>query len=251
MKKFHYYKYEIQIRSFSFVFCFLFLFFIIYFYATEYTWLLSKWLIYNQKSEFALDFQCTEISEAFQTYINISFIGAFFYNIPLTLYHTLCFFAPGFYQTERKHWIKHIWSICGLFSFGLFFGFKFILGLSWYFFSHLEIHTSVLNVQFEPRILNTVNFVFLILTVTIIFCQLPYIFYMFLYTNKIHSGFFSKNRSYIYMFSVLICSFLSPPDLYLQSIFILINFLFIEFFIFVSFLFKTLENKKRLIIFMQ
>lgn len=247
MKKLEFYNNEIQIRVCSLIFSFIFIFLTLYYYANEYTWLLTKSLYNIENIDDKLQFQCTEISEAFQTYIYISFGLSTIFFIPLATYHIFCFFAPGLYSFERKNWIFILLFVCSSLYSSFFFGLKIIVHACWYFFSKFGINTLIFTVQLEARILNTIQFIFAILVFTFFLSQFPFILYLLLRTNKITSHFLSKNRSYFYLFLILISSIIAPPDVYVQGFILCLNFIFLEMFIFFSFLFEKCSNlsKKR------
>lgn len=247
MRKLEFYNNEIQIRACSLLFSFTFIFLTLYYYANEYTWLLTKSLYNAESINDKLRFQCTEISEAFQTYIYISFGLSTVFFFPLGIYHIFCFTAPGLYSFERKNWIFSILFIAFSMYCSLFFGLKIILPACWYFFSKLGISTMIFTIQLEARILNTIQFIFTILVFTFTFSQFPFFFYQLLRTNKITSHFLSKNRSYFYLSLILISSILAPPDIYVQTFILSLNFISLEILIFFSFLFEksnNLEDKK-------
>lgn len=243
MKKFQYYGYEIRIRIFSFVLSLLLVFLSIYSYGTEYIWFIIKCLVTREQSEdnliSKLSFQCTEISEAFQSYIYISILGVFFFTLPLGCYHIFTFVAPGLFKKENVYWKSHIRCLLFLFYFSVYIGITEILNFGWTFFSQFEIKTIILNVEFEPRLLKTLHFVFSFMSFFVFICQFPYFFYLCLQTNKIYSEYLTTNRLYFYFSSILICSLLAPPDIVFQSLLILLSFVFIEFFIFFSIFLKT------------
>lgn len=238
MKKLAFYNSEIQIRACSLFFSFVFVFLTLYYYANDYTWLLTKSLYNIENVDNKLEFQCTEISEAFQTYIYISFGLSILFFFPLTIYHVFCFFAPGLYRLERTNWVFILLFVCVSFYVSFFVGLKVIVHACWYFFSKLGCDTSIFTIQLEARILNTIQFIFALLGLTFVFSQFPFFFYLLLRKNKITSNFLSKNRSYFYLCLILISSFIAPPDFYVQGLILCLNFLFLEILIFFSFLFE-------------
>ena len=80
MIKIQLYNKEIRLRLFSVLLSFIFTFIILYTYSIEYIWFLTKPVYLLDKSNVnklrtfdGLHFQCTEISEAFKTYVSVAF----------------------------------------------------------------------------------------------------------------------------------------------------------------------------------
>nr|YP_008802546.1 SecY-independent transporter protein [Monomastix sp. OKE-1]AGZ90199.1 SecY-independent transporter protein [Monomastix sp. OKE-1] len=253
MIKLKIYSKELRLRAFSLVFSLLCTFLILYTYSTEYLWFLTKPIYILENAQSAKDlasfsglhFQCTEISEAFKTYVYVAFALSGFFVFPLVLYHVFCFFAPGCFLFERLSWRFLLFTLIVIVYGAFFFGLKICVREFWSFFSNFEIHRFTLNLQLEARILNTVHFIFKIIFLTQCFCQLPLFFYILLKEDKISSQFLSEKRIYIYVSLILITSVVAPADLYVQAFLIGIHLVFIEILILFTFVFEHFLKKQQ------
>jgi len=79
------YQIEIQWRIFFILFSFVFTFWNTYMYSKEYIYLFSK-------SFDSYHFIFTDISEGFQTYLELSIGISIYLSVPFILYHIICFF---------------------------------------------------------------------------------------------------------------------------------------------------------------
>lgn len=241
MKKIHQYRNEIQIRMLSCLFSFLLIFLVLYSYTLEYTWILTQNV---RSSEFCeLRFQYTNVSEAFQTAVYVGLLGGWIFHFPLCIYHVFCFFCPGFYIYERNQWGTRVCIVNFLCGASLYIGFHFLLSICWSFFSHFEIESHIFHLEFQPRILNTLQFIFTLLYITLFCCQFPYILYILLQKKIINSKTIVQKRTYLYMSVALISSVFAPPEIYFQCSLMFVTILILEYLIFSSVLVDALNIK--------
>jgi sec-independent protein translocase protein TatC len=64
-------------------------------------------------------------ADAFMAYVQLSALAGAIFALPIVLYQIWAFIAPGLYSREKRLAIPFVFSSCGLFIGGGYFGFKF------------------------------------------------------------------------------------------------------------------------------
>lgn len=147
------------------------------------------------------------LMEPFIVHIKVSVYAGIFFSVPVILYQTWMFVAPGLLEKERKY----------LFPFILMGTLFFLAGASLCYFIILPYGTRFF-VNFDPSLKSTLNIssyvsfcIRLILVFGLVF-QLPLILVLLSKIGLISSKVLSKNRKYAYVLFFVVGAILTPPD---------------------------------------
>ena len=202
---------EFRWRFISLFFSFFCTFCSIYIYCNEYIYLLTKPLN-------LFKFIFTDISEAFQTYIELSFVLSFFLLFPFILYQIFCFFVSGLFKHEQKYIFWLLKSFLFFYFLGFFLNWHIVLPILWFFFMQFEIHKGIIHIELEARILTNIEFILKTFFISQIFFQSPFWCILCIQNFDLKTSFLSKNRSLFYIIILLFCSFFCPPDFFIQLV---------------------------------
>ena len=221
---------ELKQRTLFCIIFFIAIFIICYLFSSDiYQFLLHPFLEISQN----LDHRkliYTSPTEAFMTYLKLSFYSSIFFSFPIFFAEIYLFLAPALYKNEKKKVLLTLFFSTFLFLFGAIFCYIFILPMALKFFSAYEnigTATNEMPIFLETKISEYLNF-----TINLLFgfgiAFLTPIFLLFL----IKSGFVkikdlrSKRRYWIVVIFI-ISAILTPPDILSQiSLAILLIVLF-------------------------
>ena len=156
----------------------------------------------------------TGVTEAFFTYLKVSFLAGIFISLPVIFYQLWSFIAPGLYAKEKKVVIPFVifstlFFITGA-SFGYFvvfpFGFKFLLG-----FANDTIRPF-------PSLKEYLSFATKLLVAFGLVFEMPLITYFLSKLGILTHKTLSRNRRYYIVIAFLLSAALTPPDVVTQML---------------------------------
>ena len=222
---------ELRSRAMVCVLFYTIIFAICYFFSKEiYHFLLKPFIEVSQNNQ-NRKLIYTSPTEAFMTYLKLSFYSSLFFSFPIFFAEIYLFLSPALYKNEKKNILFTIFFSSFLFLFGAIFCYFFILPMALKFFSSFEnltsIQDSTLPILLETKISDYLNF-----TINLLFgfgiAFLSPILLLFL----IKGGYVkvkdlrSKRRYWIVIIFIL-SAILTPPDILSQiSLAILLIILF-------------------------
>lgn len=190
----------------------------------------------NQSDAFT--FICTNISELFQTSLEITIQFSFFIFIPFFLYNIWVFFIPSLYCFERKKWTSHFSIYIYIYILAIFLSYSIVFPFFWKFFMHFQEgmllgnNSFFFQLQNQPRISSYFSFFFHTEIITHFFCETPFFFYLLLHSNYIQIAQIIKNRRIIYFNLFLFIALISPPEIFTQTLFFISTLFLFELLIF-------------------
>lgn len=224
------FKCRIAYISFSFVCAFM----AAYCKATQltYVFLLSFLSAAKHKDK---SFIFTDVYEAFSSTISICLISSLFCVLPLILYHSICFFLPSWHLYEKKKqckriivvflcWVGYIYSIH-----------SFFIPRLCSFLLQFQVQRGCLSITVEPKILSYVFWAAGILVIATFLFFFFYVFYMCVICGILDVKKCSRHRRAFMCMSLLLASFVSPPELWSQLWLTLFLFLLCEFLFLICF----------------
>jgi len=154
----------------------------------------------------------TGVTEAFFTYLKVSFLAAIFLSLPVIFYQLWAFISPGLYSKERKVIFPFVifstlFFVTGA-AFGYFvvfpFGFKFLLGFAT---DTIRPFPSVREyLSFATKLLMAFGLIF----------ELPLITFFLSRTGLITYRTLTRNRRYFIVIAFVGAAALTPPDVVTQ-----------------------------------
>ena len=160
----------------------------------------------------------TALTEAFFTYLKVSFYGALFLSFPVIALQVYKFAAPGLYKDEKQAFIPFLLATPILFAMGASLVYYFIFPLAWNFF--LGFQTSALDVGMAIELEAKVN-EYLSLVLKLMFAfglafQIPVAITLLARAGLVNSKQLKKKRKYAIVIAFLAAAILTPPDLISQ-----------------------------------
>ena len=222
---------ELRSRAMICILFYIVIFVLCYFFSKEiYHFLLKPFIEVSQNNQ-NRKLIYTSPTEAFTTYLKLSFYSSLFFSFPIFFAELYLFLSPALYKNEKKNILLTIFFSSFLFLFGAIFCYFFVLPMALKFFSSFEnlssVDDSTLPILFETKISDYLNF-----TINLLFgfgiAFLSPILLLFL----IKGGYVkvkdlrSKRRYWIVIIFIL-SAILTPPDILSQiSLAILLIILF-------------------------
>lgn len=222
---------ELRSRAMICILFYIVIFVLCYLFSKEiYHFLLKPFIEVSQNNQ-NRKLIYTSPTEAFTTYLKLSFYSSLFFSFPVFFAELYLFLSPALYKNEKKNILLTIFFSSFLFLFGAIFCYFFILPMALKFFASFEnlssIQDSTLPILLETKISDYLNF-----TINLLFgfgiAFLSPILLLFL----IKGGYVkvkdlrSKRRYWIVIIFIL-SAILTPPDILSQiSLAILLIILF-------------------------
>ncbi len=154
----------------------------------------------------------TGVTEAFFTYLKVSFLAGIFLSLPVIFYQFWAFISPGLYGKERKVIFPFVifstlFFVTGA-SFGYFvvfpFGFKFLLGF------------ATDTIRPFPSVREYLSFATKLLLAFGVVFELPLITYFLAKTGILTHQTLTRNRRYFIVLAFIGSATLTPPDVVTQ-----------------------------------
>lgn len=247
MTSIQYHLVEIKWRVFYLLFSTISTFFVCYKYPIEIIYIIGKPFLEHQQTFIFLD-----LTEAFYTLLKISFIFTILICVPLGFYHTWCFLIPSSYKSERKNIHCVFLLIFCLFTSEIGVSYFFLFPKICDFLLSFEITSQttrssfggdpVLTVEFAAQIGAYVTLILKFMIGIFIFFQLP-VGVCFLYSkNILDVSWFYNNRKFLTFFSLIVSSFVVPPDVIIQFLMSLVFIFLFELLIFFGLIFEQYKK---------
>jgi len=154
----------------------------------------------------------TGVTEAFFTYLKVSFLAGIFLSLPVIFYQLWAFISPGLYSKERMVIFPFVvfstlFFVTGA-AFGYFvvfpFGFQFLLGF------------ATDTIRPFPSLKEYLSFATKLLLAFGLVFELPLITYFLAKTGMITHRTLAKNRRYFIVLAFVGSAMLTPPDVVTQ-----------------------------------
>ena len=188
----------------------------------------------------------TALTEAFFTYLKVSFYGALFLSFPVIALQVYKFAAPGLYREEKKAFIPFLVATPVLFGMGAALVYYFIFPLAWNFF--LGFQTSAIEagmaIELEAKVNEYLSLVMKLMFAFGLAFQIPVAITLLAKAGLVNSTQLKKKRKYAIVIAFVAAAILTPPDLISQiGLGIPIVILF-EISIFLCSFFENKKNKR-------
>lgn len=197
-----------------------------YFYRETLLFFSTKFLIVD-----SLYFIATDITEILTSYLYLSYFTGTLFTVVFGFYHLLVFLSPSLYYSEffsLKVLILTL-SISLILSILIFNGY--IIPYLWHFFLNFQVSNSTVNLYFEGKLNEYVEFYLKVYTLYFLVSQL--LIFVFVCSSKSTDIVkqVKRYRKIIYVFFVLIATVFTPPDILSQVSVFLFSQILYEFLI--------------------
>ena len=188
----------------------------------------------------------TALTEAFFTYLKVSFYGALFISFPVLAMQIYKFAAPGLYKNEKKAFLPFLIATPSLFGLGAALVYYFIFPLAWNFFLGFQTSTAEagMAIELEAKVNEYLSLVLKLMFAFGLAFQIPVALTLLARAGLVTSSQLKKKRKYAIVIAFVVAAILTPPDLISQiGLGIPIIILF-EISIYLAVIFENRKTKK-------
>ena len=188
----------------------------------------------------------TALTEAFFTYLKVSFYGALFISFPILAMQIYKFVAPGLYKNEKKAFLPFLIATPILFGLGAALVYYFIFPLAWNFFLGFQTSTAEagMAIELEAKVNEYLSLVLKLMFAFGLAFQIPVALTLLARAGLVTSSQLKKKRKYAIVIAFVVAAILTPPDLISQiGLGIPIIILF-EISIYLAVIFENRKTKK-------
>ncbi|MBP9752437.1 MAG: twin-arginine translocase subunit TatC [Proteobacteria bacterium] len=157
----------------------------------------------------------TSLTEAFTTYIKISFFFAFIMTFPFLCYHVWQFVVPALFKNERFIFRCFLVSIPLFFLIGAFFAYYIIFPTAYTFFLSFEttaLTSTSLPIQLEAKLNEYLSFVMRLILAFGICFELPVILSLLSFAKILSYESLKKHWRIAIVAIFALSAFITPPD---------------------------------------
>lgn len=156
----------------------------------------------------------TDVASTFFTPIKLTFMVAVFISIPVILYQLWAFIAPALYKQERRLMLPLLVSSSVLFYLGMLFAYFVVFPLAFGFF----VKTTPESVNFIPDISKYLSFVMTLFMAFGAAFEVPVAIILLCWTGVTTPDSLKRKRPYIIVGAFIVGMFLTPPDVFSQTL---------------------------------
>jgi sec-independent protein translocase protein TatC len=187
----------------------LILLFLVFFYFAE---PIFKFLAQPLQSRTNQPLVYTALTEAFFTYIKLSFFGAFLLGFPFFAAQIWLFVAPGLYRHERAAFLPFLISTPIMFYLGAAGVYYFVVPVAWEFF--LGFQTE--DIQLLPRVSDYLSLLMQLMFAFGLAFELPVLLTLLVRVGIVSTDGLKSKRRYAIVAAFILAAVLTPPDVISQ-----------------------------------
>jgi sec-independent protein translocase protein TatC len=160
----------------------------------------------------------TNLTEAFFTYLKVSFWAAFCLAFPIIATQIWMFVAPGLYKNERKAFLPYLLATPVLFIMGATLVYYVVIPLAWRFFLSFETPASPgqLPIELQAKVNEYLSLVMTLMFGFGLAFQLPVLLTLMARVGIISSTALKEKRRYAIVGIFIAAAILTPPDVLSQ-----------------------------------
>jgi sec-independent protein translocase protein TatC len=161
----------------------------------------------------------TGLTEAFFTYVKVSFWAGFCLAFPVVAIQIWKFVAPGLYKKERRAFLPYLFATPLLFILGGSLAYFVVIPYAWRFFTSFQSPGSpgMLPIVLEARVSEYLSLVMKLLLGFGVAFQLPVLLTLMARAGLITSAALASKRRYAIVIMFVIAAVLTPPDIVSQT----------------------------------
>lgn len=160
----------------------------------------------------------TGLTEAFYTYLRVSFFAGCFLTFPFILIQIWKFVAPGLYKNERKVFLPYLVATPVLFFIGGAMVYYMVIPMAWKFFLSFQSTgaDTVLPIQLEAKVGEYLDLIMTLIFAFGLCFQLPVLLTLLARAGMVGTQSLKSFRRYAIVAIFTVAAVITPPDVFSQ-----------------------------------